>query len=108
MIQQGSKALIAGAVLMGIASLGGCATKKFVRETVAPVQAQVSTQETHIGTVEKTAQDAMARAEAAGKLAEGKFLYSMVLSDDSLKFAPGQATLSPEVQSRLDAFADKL
>jgi outer membrane protein OmpA-like peptidoglycan-associated protein len=50
----------------------------------------------------------MNRAQAAGKLAEGKFLYSMVLSDDSVKFPPDSSKLSPEAQQRLQDFVDKL
>ncbi len=58
--------------------------------------------------MEGTAKDALQRATAAGKLAEGKFLYQEVLSDDSMKFPIDKATLSPEAQQRLDAFIDKL
>lgn len=108
MIRRTSRVLYVGVLLMGVASLGGCATKKFVRNSVAPVASQVQTHETHLGTLDKQTQEAMARAEAAGKLAEGKFLYSVVLSDDSMKFPISKATLSPEAQSRLDAFAEKL
>jgi len=96
-------------------SLGGCATKKFVRENVAVVDSRVTAVDSHVntvegrvGTVEGTAKDALDRATAAGKLAEGKFLYQEVLSDDSMKFPVDKAALSPEAQSRLDAFVDKL
>lgn len=115
MIHPTSKVMIAGAALLGVVSLGGCATKKFVREEVAVVgsktdvvSGRVDTVETRVGTVEGTAKDALDRATAAGKLAEGKFLYSEVLSDDSMKFGVSKATLSPETQARLDAFAEKL
>jgi outer membrane protein OmpA-like peptidoglycan-associated protein len=108
MIRRTSRVLYVGALLMGVASLGGCATKKFVRESVAPVAGQVQAHETHLGTLDKQTSEAMARAEAAGKLAEGKFLYSVVLSDDSMKFPTSKATLSPEATARLDAFAEKL
>ena len=47
-------------------------------------------------------------SEAAGKLAEGKFLYQMVLSDDSVKFPTDSAELSPEAQTRLNDFVQKL
>jgi peptidoglycan-associated lipoprotein len=107
MIQR-SKLLVAGAMVLGVMSLGGCATKKFVRQEVGVVSTRVDAQETKLSGVEKTAQDALARADAAGKLAEGKFNYSMVLSDDSMKFQPGKAALTPEASARLDAFADKL
>jgi outer membrane protein OmpA-like peptidoglycan-associated protein len=52
--------------------------------------------------------DALDRATAAGKLAEGKFLYAMVLSDDSVKFPNDSSKLSPEAEQRLQDFADKL
>lgn len=115
MIQPTSKLMIASAALLGVVSLGGCATKGFVREEVAVVGARtdvvsgrVDTVETHVAAVEGTAKDALDRATAAGKLAEGKFLYSEVLSDDSMKFGVSKAGLSAETQSRLDAFAEKL
>jgi peptidoglycan-associated lipoprotein len=115
MIHPTSKAMITGAALLAAVSLGGCATKKFVRSEVAVVGAKtdavsgrVDTAETRIVAVEGTAKDALDRATAAGKLAEGKFLYSEVLSDDSMKFGVSKAALSPETQSRLDAFAEKL
>lgn len=103
-----SKVVIAGALALSMVSLGGCATKKFVRQEVGVVNDRVSTQETKLSGVESTAKDALARADAAGKLAEGKFNYSMVLSDDSMKFGANKAVLSPEAMARLDAFADKL
>lgn len=108
MIQRGSKMLIAGAMLLGVASLGGCATKKYVNEQVGVVDTKVAGHETRIGELDKTSREALERATAAGKLAEGKFVYSMVLSDDSMKFPISKATLSPEAQARLDAFAAKL
>jgi outer membrane protein OmpA-like peptidoglycan-associated protein len=93
----------------------GCATKGFVRQQVGvednklqATQGQVSAQETHLGQLDKNTQEALDRAEAAHKLAEGKFLYSMVLSDDSVKFPKNVADLSPEAQTRLTDFANKL
>ncbi|WP_374575142.1 OmpA family protein [Phenylobacterium sp.] len=108
MIRRASKIATMGAVVLGVVSLGGCATKKYVNEQLAPLSSHVSDQDTKMDAIDKTAQDALQRAEAAGKLAEGKFVYSMVLSDDSMKFDAGSATLSPEAQSRLDAFVEKL
>jgi len=115
MIHPTSKVLIAGAALLGVVSLGGCATKKFVREEVAVVGAKtdvvsgrVDTVETRVASVEGTAKDALDRATAAGKLAEGKFLYSEVLQDDGFKFGVAKAVLTPEMEARLDQFAEKL
>lgn len=104
----GSKAMVAGAMALSALSLGACATKGFVRENVALVNGRVDGAETHLAAVEGTAKDALERATAAGKLAEGKFLFQEVLSDDSMKFAVNKADLTPEVQARLDAFVGKL
>src|SRR3954471_12501707 len=122
MSQGVSRVAIAGAVVLGLASLGGCATKKYVNEQVGmvdtrvsdvsskvtDVSARVNDHDSKIATLDQTSRDALQRATAAGKLAEGKFLYQEVLSDDSMKFGPDKATLSPEAQARLDAFVDKL
>ena len=108
-------ALIATAIAVSAISLGGCATKDYVNEHVAAVdakvqatQGQVDQHQTHLAQLDQTTKEALDRATAAGKLAEGKFLYSMVLSDDSVKFPVDSSKLSPEAQERLTAFADKL
>ena len=100
---------------MGGLSVSGCATKDFVRKQVAPVEARVGdneaklgAQQTQLGELDKTARDALERATAAGKLAEGKFQYALVLSDDSVKFPVNAATLSPEAEQRLSEFTEKL
>jgi len=107
--------VIATAMAISAVSLGGCATKDFVREQVAAedtkvqaTQGQVNQHETHLGQLDQATKDALDRATAAGKLAEGKFLYSMVLSDDSVKFPVDSSKLSSEAQQRLTDFADKL
>jgi outer membrane protein OmpA-like peptidoglycan-associated protein len=95
--------------------LGGCATKDYVNQQVAAVdtkvqatQSRVDQHESHLTQLDSATKEALDRANAAGKLAEGKFLYSMVLSDDSVKFPVDSAKLSPEAEQRLTAFADKL
>ncbi|HSZ53576.1 MAG TPA: OmpA family protein [Caulobacteraceae bacterium] len=95
--------------------LGGCATKGFVREQVGTedtklqgTQAQVDQHGQHLTQLDQTTQDALDRANAAHKLAEGKFLYSLVLSDDSVKFPTDGSQLSPEAETRLSDLAGKL
>jgi outer membrane protein OmpA-like peptidoglycan-associated protein len=106
---------IAGVAALAALWLGGCATQDYVNKKVGDVQGQVTTDESklqsddaHLATLDQTTRDAMARAEAAGKLAEGKFLYSMVLSDDSVKFPLNGSELSTEAQTRLMDFVQKL
>ena len=115
MIQRGSGVMIAGAMVLGVVSLGGCATRKYVDEQVTPVSTRVTevsgrvdAHDASLAAVDATAKEALQRAKAAGKLAEGKFVYSEVLSDDSMKFPLSKAALSPEAQARLDAFVEKL
>ena len=108
----------------------GCATKKYTQETVATegkrldsriddVEGQVEETQTRldaqgrelrgeIGNVSKTAQDALARAEAAGKLAEGKFLFETVLTDDKVRFGLESSQLSDEAKAAIDEFAAQL
>src|SRR6202030_4328527 len=71
-------------------------------------QTTLDQHQTHLSQLDQTTQDALTRATAAGKLAEGKFLYSMVLSDDSVTFPANSSKLSPEAEQRLTDFAEKL
>jgi outer membrane protein OmpA-like peptidoglycan-associated protein len=100
--------LVGVALIAGGLAVSGCATKKFVRQEVGVVSTRVDQVDTHLTAVEGTAKDAVARAEAAGKLAEGKFLYQLVLQDDAVKFPLNKFELSPEAQSRLTSLAEKL
>jgi outer membrane protein OmpA-like peptidoglycan-associated protein len=106
---------ITGIALSSALLLSACATEDYVNKHVATVQGQVDTLQTQghdqgaqLATLDQRTRDALDRAEAAGKLAEGKFLYSMVLSDDSVKFPVEGSKLSPEAQSRLQEFVEKL
>jgi outer membrane protein OmpA-like peptidoglycan-associated protein len=107
----------------------GCATKKYVKQEtgavntrVDEVQGQVEENQTRLnkhdqtlaaheqqmGQISQTAQDALRRAQEAGKLAEGKFLYETVLTDDKVKFGFDTHDLSPEAQAAIDEFAAKI
>ena len=100
---------LAGGVVMALGfAASGCASHKFVRENVAVVDARVDATDQRVASVEGTAGEALQRATAAHKLAEGKFLYQVVLSDDSVKFPTNAHELSPEAQSRLAELAQRL
>lgn len=92
---------VAGAVALAAVALSGCASHKFVRENIAVV-------DTRVTGVEGTAKEALDRANAAHKLAEGKFLFQVVLSDDSVKFPIDRDELSPEAHARLDELVNRL
>jgi peptidoglycan-associated lipoprotein len=55
----------------------------------------------------KTAQEALQRAEAAGKLAEGKLVYEMSFSE-KVMFKFESNDLTDEAKAALEAFAEKL
>ena len=106
---------LCGASVLAALAMTGCATKGFVRS-------QVAAEDVRVGQVEGaardangaaqqaqgTAKDALDRANAAHKLAEGRFLYQVVLSDDSVKFPTNVHELSTEAQSRLSELAGRL
>ena len=110
-----SKLVLAPLLMFAGLAVTGCATQDYVDKHVATVQGQVTAlqgQESDtsatVKQVDQTSQDALARAEAAGKLAEGKFMYSMVMSDDSAHFPVSSSELSSDETSRLDDLASKL
>jgi len=115
------------------ALLAGCATKDYVNEQVASVnkrmddqhtdtsgklsqtaglytglENRVNSQQTALDGASRTAQEALDRANAAGKLAEGKFLYETSLTSQVAGFKPETSELSPEAEKALDEFAAKL
>jgi len=114
------------ALLLGIFGLNACATKRYVGEEVSKssatsekrinevesqveaTQSKVREHDTKLAELDKTTRDALERAEAAGKLAEGKFVYSLVLSDDAVKFPVNRHELSKEAEDKLKEFAERL
>jgi outer membrane protein OmpA-like peptidoglycan-associated protein len=87
------------------------ATGKRVDEVQATVKAhadRIAKNESDIAQLSKTAQEAVERANAAGKLAQGKLVYEVVLSDDKLKFGSNNAKLGKDAEAALDDFAAKL
>ncbi len=110
-------------IALGLALAGtGCATKKFVgsevtrvNDRVSGVESQVEEAQVRLGDHEKkiaansrTAQEALERAIASGKLAEGKLLYETVLTDDRVKFGFDRAELSQGARAALEEFATGL
>ena len=98
-------------VLMG-ATLGACASHKFVRQQISDLEQRRNAidaeQNARIDAVGQTARDALNRANAAHQLAEGKFLFATSLSDDSVTFKSGKAVLSAQAQGRLVQLIEQL
>lgn len=56
----------------------------------------------------KESQEALTRAQSAEKLAMGKLLYEVTLTDDKVKFGSGQAKLTDAGKEVLDNFISQL
>lgn len=120
-------------VAVVVTGLTGCATRSFVdrevreaerrstakitevqtqvAETTADIsalQANDSRIEAEMSKLSATVKEALERATAAHKLATGKFVYEVTLTDDQVRFGFNQATLSDDGKAALDAFAQRL
>ena len=121
------------AVALAVLVTTGCATKKFTRDYVAgetqvvhervdDVEEQVEQNQKRLDEhdqkiaeanqeaqeASKTAREALDRAQEAGKLAEGKFLYEVALTDNDVQFGFDRATLSDDAKTAVDSFAEDL
>jgi peptidoglycan-associated lipoprotein len=123
-MRQNWKAVLATTAIALVAT--GCATKKYVRTEMDTMESEVSTRmdgietqvednqsairenEERLAEASATARDAYDRALAAGKLAEGKFLYETVLSSDKFRFEVDRSELSDETRAALDEFAEQI
>ena len=99
-------ALLAALPLM--ISLSACASHKYVDDKITVVNGRLDQNDAHLTQLDQTTREALDRATAAGKLAEGKFVYSIVLSDDSAKFDIDKAVLSEDTKAKLTQLAEQL
>ncbi|HEY8876388.1 MAG TPA: OmpA family protein [Roseateles sp.] len=118
-----SPLILASSVLL----LSACATKEFVKETVAPVQTSVDGLGTRVqahdeglkaldgrlqgseARIQALQQDAAARAQAIANLPKPPtLLMSTVLTDDKIKFSSGRAQLTEDAGRELDQLVAKL
>jgi hypothetical protein len=76
-----------------------------VESQVEATQTRVKQHDTKLTELDNATRQALERAQQAGKLAEGKFVYSLVLSDDAVKFPVNKHQLSTEAEEQLNAFA---
>lgn len=118
-----SPLIVASSVLL----LSACATKDFVKESVAPVQAGVDGLGSRVqahddglkaldgrlkgseARIQALQQEAAARAQAANNLpAPPGLLMSTLLTDDKIKFTSGRAELTEQAGRELDQLVAKL
>ena len=115
-------------VVSSVLLLSACATKEFVKETVAPVQTSVDSLGTRVqanddglkaldGRLQSSEarmmallqQEAAARTQAFNNLPKPPgLLMSTVLTDDKIKFSSGRAQLTGQAGQELDQLVAKL
>ncbi len=124
---------VAGVAVLSLVAANGCVTKKAWRENVAATDTRMQGVETGLETQEKRTSDlasetdtrikqvkgtaeqaveignqAMTKAETAEKLARGKILWTVTLSDDSVRFSFDGDKVPGGAQAILDDLASKV
>lgn len=102
-------AVVAGAMSL---ALCGCATRDFVREQISAQDTRRNgvdaAQDGRLGQLDLATAQALERANDAHKLASGKFVYSIVLTDGSVTFRSGKSDLSEAAQAQLLSLVTEL
>lgn len=130
---QSEKIMILLLSTLAIAFMNGCVTNAAFQETIhdqnAKIQAAQNTAEANVRRIESLkveskgefsrldsrlddaiakGNEALKRAESAEKLAKGKVIYKVVLSNDAGRFAFDKYELSAELKSILDDLANMI
>lgn len=64
--------------------------------------------DTKLAELSRETQEAMARAQSAEKLAMGKLLYEVTLTDDDVQYGSGQANLNDSAREKLENLIQQL
>jgi outer membrane protein OmpA-like peptidoglycan-associated protein len=124
---------VAGLALVGVIGSTGCVTKKVYRKQIEETDARIDGVQTAVeanerrvgdlsketdakisglrGDVQKAVEvggTALTEAQTAQKLAKGKILWTVTLSDDRVKFGFDQASVPAEAQKALDDLANQV
>ncbi|MCI0414986.1 OmpA family protein [bacterium] len=100
----------------------GCATKKQVRKEVDRIDTEMETIESsveqnqvrlkehdsQISDLSRETKEAMERAQAAEKLAQGKLLYEITLTDEDVRFGFNQSELTDNARNVLESLITQL
>ena len=81
-------------------------TEKNQKE-ISDLAAKQAALEKDVAEMSATAKDALKRAEEAGVLAQGKFLFEATMTDNEVMFGFDKYSLSDAAKAALDAFAAK-
>jgi outer membrane protein OmpA-like peptidoglycan-associated protein len=89
-------------------AVSGCATKSYIDERVAGLESRLDEHGVRLDRLTDTSRHALERATDAGKLAEGKFLYTVVFTHDGISFDTDKYELSDGARSQLAELAGDL
>jgi peptidoglycan-associated lipoprotein len=100
----------------------GCATKKQVRKEVDRIdtemesiessveqnQVRLKEHDSQIADLSRETKEALERAQAAEKLAQGKLLYEITLTDEDVRFGFNQSELTDNARNTLESLITQL
>jgi peptidoglycan-associated lipoprotein len=115
------RTLIVVVIGLFVVSLG-CATKKQVRKEVDRIDTEMETIESSveqnqvrlkehdskIENLSRETKEAMERAQSAEKLAQGKLLYEITLTDEDVRFGFNQSELTDNARNVLESLITQL
>jgi len=115
------KLFIVGAIALLVVSFG-CATKKQVRTEVGRIdtemesiegsveqnQVRLKEHDSKIQDLSRETREALERAQSAEKLAQGKLLYEVTLTDEDVRFGFNQSELTDNARSILENLLTQL
>lgn len=125
--------LIIATLTAAVLATSGCASRKYVQRELEPMreqtanleeqmehaqeaiaeseerlddqEAELTAQREALAAASETAREAFDRALAAGKLAEGKFLFETTFSEERVRFQVDRAELADDAKAALDELA---
>jgi peptidoglycan-associated lipoprotein len=114
--------LIIAIVISFVGISVGCATKKHVKKEVARIdqemegiessveqnQVRLKEHDSKIADLSRETQEALQRAQAAEKLAQGKLLYEITLTDEDVRFGFNQSELTDNARNILESLITQL
>ncbi len=109
-------------LLMCVFFMSACVTQRVFEDEIQKRDVQIASLESEveqnesrlerheemITNISETSKEALDRAQEAGKLAQGKFLYEIQLTDDRCKFSINETELGDECKLVLDEFIERV
>jgi len=109
-------------ILMCVFIMSACISQRVFEDEIHKRDVQISSLESEVeknesrltqhevmmAEISDTSKEALGRAQEAGMLAQGKFLYEIQLTDDRCKFSIDETDLGQECKAVLDEFIERI